>query len=158
MPFWFNETASTYADSTWDDGPIMTWTNSTVSSTGGIAFRVVVFPTTRFEEAGPPYHEVRDVAIRKAEALLREHLDPEQQDQLNRNNQFRLIARSGRCYEISRGHAGNIFAFGGAQTMKYCIHTRESMPDADHMLAQKLLLESNEEEFLRLANVTPLAA
>ena len=39
-----------------------------------------------------------------------------------------------------------------------CIHPDEMVPDHDTMLAQLLWLKCNEAEFLRVANITRLAA
>jgi hypothetical protein len=35
---------------------------------------------------------------------------------------------------------------------RYCIHPRDAVPDEDTMLMQMLMLETNEQEFLRIAN------
>jgi hypothetical protein len=45
----------------------------------------------------------------------------------------------------------------GEPTRRYCIISKESMPIYDQMLGQKLLLEKNVGEFLRLANFTDRA-
>jgi hypothetical protein len=42
----------------------------------------------------------------------------------------------------------------GSIVGRYCIHPRD-VPAPDAMLAQKLWLENNEAEFLRVANFTP---
>ena len=41
---------------------------------------------------------------------------------------------------------------GTGKIKTLCAHPTVRVPDADNMLAQKLYLESNEEEFLRIAN------
>jgi len=101
-------------------------------------------------------------AREKAEALLREFLSAEQIEALEKRNAFQLesISKDGsrKRYEIQRGRQGNVFLLDqkGERVEKYCIHPFEYVPDADTMLTQKLLLESNEELFLKTANRTPL--
>ena len=41
---------------------------------------------------------------------------------------------------------------GGRPAEVYCIHPSEWVPHEDNMLAQKLMLEYDEESFLRIAN------
>lgn len=102
-------------------------------------------------------------AREKAEALLREFLSAEQVESLEKRNAFQLesISKDGarKRYEIQRGRQGNVFLLNqkGERVEKYCIHPSEFVPDADTMLTQKLLIEGNEELFLRTANRTRLA-
>lgn len=98
-------------------------------------------------------------AKKRAEKLLTEHLSPPQREQLAQKGHFELdvISRSGerRRYQIRRGYAGNVKQVdpsSGRVLKTLCIHPRDRVPDADAMLAQKLLLEANETEFLRVAN------
>jgi len=101
-------------------------------------------------------------AKEKAEALLREFLSAEQIEALEKRNAFQLesISKDGsrKRYEIQRGRQGNVFLLDqkGERVEKYCIHPSEFVPDADTMLTQKLLIEGNEELFLKTANRTPL--
>lgn len=98
-------------------------------------------------------------AKKRAEKLLTEHLSPPQREQLAAKGHFELdvISRNGerRRYQIRRGWSGNVKQVcpsSGRILRSLCIHPRETVPVADNMLAQKLLLEANEEEFLRVAN------
>jgi len=63
-------------------------------------------------------------------------------------------------YLIKKGRAGNVVSIkDGKPVEKYCIHPDDpEMPDEDCMLAQLLLLTHDEQEFLRIANRTRLAA
>lgn len=45
----------------------------------------------------------------------------------------------------------------GAAVTRYCIHPNVQVPQADNLLCQKLMIETNEEMFLLTANATPLA-
>lgn len=118
----------------------------------------------------------RREADKRAEALLRAHLSDEQRAEYELGQVFHVRSRSGRLYRVTRGWSGNVFELreepeviapdgrvqqNGAprlvEVARYCIHPREYTPDADNMLAQALLLQADEEEFLRIANRTRLA-
>ncbi len=99
---------------------------------------------------------LRDQADKRAEQLLLAHLSPEQQRDWRRAQYFELITKGGR-YRLYKGWAGNVALIGenGAEISRYCIHPREVIPEADNLLAQKLMLELEEAEFLRIANRHP---
>jgi hypothetical protein len=95
----------------------------------------------------------------RARVLLEEHLTEEQRAVLSREKFFEVLSRDGRRrYRITHGRAGNVYLLGpdGRPVTRYCAHPVDRVPDEDTMLAQKLMLESCEEDFLRLANATPL--
>lgn len=93
----------------------------------------------------------------RAEQLLVEHLTPQQREQLRANGYFEVEV-AGKTYRIRRGRAGNVRqVIEGREKLQLCIHPTEMVPDADTMLAQKLLLEADEESFLRIANKTVLS-
>ena len=100
----------------------------------------------------------RALARGRAEKLLHESLSPIQLDELQKDGHFHLdvLSRDGdsRRYRIKRGRVRNVQQVdaSGRVLKHFCIHPREEVPDADTMLAQKLLLESMEQEFLRIAN------
>lgn len=107
------------------------------------------------------------VAQRRARDLLLKCLTPEQRAQYQASGAFRVTVGGGedsghlfttpRTYEISQGFSGNVYLMeGDTRVTSYCIHCSTSMPDEDHMLAQKLLLETNEREFLDIANPSPV--
>jgi len=52
----------------------------------------------------------------------------------------------------------NVFELGedDVKIRELCAHTSHACPQGDHSLAQKLLLESSPEEFLRVANIWDL--
>ncbi len=101
-----------------------------------------------------------EAAATRAEALLREHLDAEQQGQLERDQAFLVSLTTGRRYRIQRGQQGNVFELDaqGRRVRKFCIHPDLSIPVADSMLAQKLMLEHDEVSFRMIANITEMAA
>ena len=102
---------------------------------------------------------LRIAAEARAEKLLLAHLSEPQRIQYTKERKFRLLTKSGTEYEVQKGWAGNVVLIKkGKAVERFCIHPKESVPEQDNMLAQKLLLEANEEEFLRIANKTRLRA
>jgi hypothetical protein len=105
--------------------------------------------------------EKQAVANEKAKKLLVEHLSAEQQKTYEEKRYFDVDIE-GRTYRIHHGSHGNVRLLGtgdkaGKEITKYCIQP-EGVPIGDVLLAQKLLLEANEKEFLRIANATRLIA
>lgn len=105
-----------------------------------------------------------DTAKARARRLLVSMLNPDQRKELEEKNHFHLTVHSRdgamKVYRIEHGYAGNVKLLGhdGQPVKRYCIHADSRLPYEDQMLAQKLLLEANEAEFLRIANMTQLRA
>ncbi len=99
-------------------------------------------------------------AKERAEKLLHESLDGKQREALKANGYFELdvISKNGssRRYRIHRKWSHSIQQIdpsNGQRLKTLCIHPGVSVPIADSMLAQKLMLESGmEDELLRIAN------
>lgn len=106
---------------------------------------------------------IEAVAAGRAETLLRGCLSPEQVRDFEEKGWFDVSVPSAdgavRRYRIRRGFAGNVRLLdaGDREVRSYCIHPRIRVPDADSMLAQKLLLEADERMFLATANARELA-
>ena len=161
----WNSAATTLSPST-----SVTWQYWNSMTTGTIAVTAVPQPTAeelvaqrqlaeRYAEEARQRELVATAARVKAEALLQEHLDAEQQATLAKDGAFLVSVKSGRRYKIQRGQAGNVFELahnGNHHVRRFCIHPSDSVPDPDAMLAQKLLLETDEAAFLRIANITEL--
>lgn len=97
----------------------------------------------------------RRIAERKAQKLLLSCLDETQRGDLDRANGFRVVSQTGELYWVAKGYAGNVYLLDqeGNRVRTFCIHSYGyELPDEDHMLAQKLLLETDEESFLQIAN------
>lgn len=96
---------------------------------------------------------VRAEADKRAEALLRAHLTPEQQAQLSTKDWFLIHSKSGKVYRINRGRNANIDVIDetGKTVRSLCVHPRDAVPDADTMLAQKVMIEHDEESVLKMA-------
>lgn len=93
------------------------------------------------------------VASRRARELLVDTLDPIQRADLEAEEGFRVIVGD-RRYWIAHGYMGNVYEVDadGTKLASYCAHGPSYLPTYDHMLAQKLLLETDEQAFLDLAN------
>lgn len=102
--------------------------------------------------------EARSKANDRAENLLRENLSAAQREELTLKGFFTLktIQPSGeeRVYRIGRGRSRNVQQVdaSGRVLKTLCAHPTANVPDADTMLSQKLMLETQETDFLRIAN------
>lgn len=96
----------------------------------------------------------RDEAEWRAETLLFECLSDGQRIQYLADKYFTVHTAMGNVYKIEYGNVGNVFLINGdgVSIQKYCIHLVNDEPIPDTMLAQKLLLETDEEQFLSVAN------
>jgi hypothetical protein len=97
----------------------------------------------------------REDAEARAERLLLETLSPLARVQYLANGTVTVIAKSGRVYAIAKGRARNVYELDPAtraRRSRLCAHPVDGVPDQDTMLAQKLMLEHAEEEFLAMAN------
>ncbi len=100
----------------------------------------------------------RKLAEEKALQLLLENLEENQAEIFKKTGAIPVVARSGRRYSIRKGTSGNVDELDG-QTAKakarLCFHPVDySIPVYDVMLAQKLMLETSEEEARKIANIS----
>lgn len=101
--------------------------------------------------------EERVRATTRARALLFSALSRDQQRSLEERNFFDMNV-NGRTYRIHQGTHGNVRLIqGGVETRLYCAQPPD-IPTEDAMLAQKLMLETDEPAFLRVANERILRA
>lgn len=93
-----------------------------------------------------------DDAYGRARALLRRCLTPAQRRQFDRQRAFLVKGRSGRTYRIGHSAIVNIevLSADGDVECRLCAGPA-GLPVPAIMLAQKLMLESREAEFLRIA-------
>jgi hypothetical protein len=91
-----------------------------------------------------------------AKQILLDHLTAEQRETVEKNGWFVIQGgESGKLYRIGmRSIAGNVEELDadGRAVARFCCHLNDAIPHHDHHLAQKLMLEWEEETFLRLAN------
>jgi hypothetical protein len=90
-------------------------------------------------------------ARRRAEALLWAWLSPAQRRQYRARRWFEVTTASGRRYRVLRGGVVRL----GPRGSGYCIEATSPVPVADAMLANKLLLETDERRFLATAHRYP---
>ena len=96
--------------------------------------------------------EGRRPASQRAHALLLECLTPAQRRDFERTRGFVVQGASGRLYRIGFGTVANIEVLGERGEVAYRLCARpDDLPTAAVMLAQKLMLETREAEFLALA-------
>ncbi len=90
----------------------------------------------------------------RAEALLRQNLTLQQQLDFERTKSFVVNGFNNVRYRIRKGRVANVDVVGkdGRVQDRLCFHPGLPCPDFDVMLAQKLLLESDEAHALRVAN------
>lgn len=91
----------------------------------------------------------------KAEMLLHENLTDEQRHELREYRYFTVHSKDRkRVYRVHRGTIGNVEHVDdeGQMIAKYCVHPC-SVPEPDVMLAQKLHLEHDDQEVLKIANL-----
>lgn len=93
-------------------------------------------------------------AAARADRLLRGTLAGPLVSELDEKGFFTVLASTGGVYQIRMGRYGNVTRIGedGTPTDRFCIHPGPDMPDADTVLAQTLLLWTDEERFLKVAN------
>lgn len=105
--------------------------------------------------------EEQKVAVEKAQQILLDHLTPNQKEAVEKNGWFVIEGgMSKKKYKIkTRTVAGNVEEIDdkGIVIAKYCCHISHNFPSPDHHLAQKLMLEWDESEFLKIANKTNVA-
>jgi hypothetical protein len=87
----------------------------------------------------------------RAEALLWAWLSPAQRRQYRARRWFEVTTASGRRYRVLRGGVVRLRPRGSG----YCIEASSPVPVADEMLANKLLLETDERRFLATAHRFP---
>jgi hypothetical protein len=94
-------------------------------------------------------------AERRAEALLRQMLTEEEYQQLTTQGYLRIQSPNvpQRTYLIPR-YRGLVRVYeSGKSVMRLCVGPVDPVPDADVVLMHKLMIEGNEDEYLRTANV-----
>lgn len=134
-----------------------------------VALGLVVVAALCWSLAHPSHrHDVRPhqahsewlAAKARAEQMLAEMLSPEEYTQLGRRGYLEVPSPNvpGRIYRIPK-YRGRVHMYdGGKAVLSLCVQPVELVPDADVVLIHKLMIEGNEQEYLRLANrfeVTP---
>lgn len=126
---------------------------------GGYTFTGVALLTNteqrEWDAAQARDRERREAIQKRARELLCRSLTPAQRQSLDEHGFFDLNV-GGRHYRIRQGTHGNVRLIQDEREVtSYCIQP-DGVPAEDAMLAQKLLLETDEPSFLRIANARPL--
>lgn len=145
---------------TWD-----TWNRSTAAtSLGPIAWSQPPETPEEREDFSKKLAEARrladerkkrlEAADARAEELLKSVLDAGQREQYEREKRFHVVTTSGRRYRVQPGWGHNVHTLDqhGNPETQFCLVARDRVPLADLMVTQKLLLEHDEAQFLRVAN------
>jgi hypothetical protein len=96
----------------------------------------------------------RGAAEGRPGALLRDLLTEDERRQLERDGYLGVPSpsRPGRTYRVPR-RRGQVRVYeGGALVLALCVEPAERLPDGDMVLLHKLMIEGDEEEYLRVAN------
>ena len=97
--------------------------------------------------------EIQQVNYR-ARSLLHRHLSRHQRLELRHTQGFHVRGRDGRTYHVTEGTTTNVFLEHEDVRFALCVIPKEeALPLYDQMLAQKVMLETDPEAFLRLAKV-----
>jgi hypothetical protein len=101
--------------------------------------------------------EQRKLVRENARRLLVEALHESQREELERDGYFHVETKDGtRRYRLSPGSAPLRVHGEDGRRWSYCIHLDYGYPNDDVVLAQKLLLETDEEAFLEIANASAM--
>ena len=96
----------------------------------------------------------RIVSEQRAEVLLKDMLTPGQFHQLCRRGYLDVPSpsRSNRTYRIPRSRDQVRVYEEGRLIERLCVQAVEPVPTGDVVLMHKLMIEGNEQEYLRIAN------
>jgi hypothetical protein len=91
---------------------------------------------------------------RRARELLRVVLSPEEYRQLIRQGYIDIASHSDpeRVYRVPKSPGRVQVREKGRLTTWLCLQPYESIPDADHVVIHKLMIEADEETYLQKAN------
>jgi hypothetical protein len=130
---------------------------TTYATTGGTFVDVGIGPTMAVYRTQPERMARWARAREVADILLVEHLDDEQRESWETRREFSVAAPSGCRYLITgNGVQGNVYSADApdGRSWRFCIHPDLGFPLEDALLTQKLLIETDEDEFLRVANAS----
>jgi hypothetical protein len=95
-----------------------------------------------------PYQRISPEARERARQLLLNHLNHDQRKYYKRAGKFLVRSSGGTTWELRLDRTTRL-----TDQHRFCVNIDEpGIPPEDHLLMRKLLLETNEPEFLRVAN------
>lgn len=99
-----------------------------------------------------------DKPRKRARRLLMSHLTDYQRRMYRKHRYFHVVSEKGKKYRIKHGDTQNVYLLEkGKEAKRFCIHP-SNVPVEDAMLAQLLMLETDEHAFLKIANAFPVPA
>lgn len=110
----------------------------------------------QFDEQRAARWQEHRAATDRATELLTSLLNEEQLATLRSHGYFDVIGSKGNRYRIrTSGQSGNVDLMGedNVRELSYCAHPPEMLPDPDAHVAQMLTLVTDEDAFVRTANV-----
>lgn len=145
-------TCSTYTTQVW-----LTWCDGTLVRTQQLSEEQRAYNMQLAAEVTARHQEnerKRIEAEARAEKLLLENLDLKQRLDYEKSKSFVVHGQAGWRFRIRAGRMGNVDAIDKTGRVKHrlCAHPNVMLPNCDTMLAQKLLLEDNQDAFIRIAN------
>jgi hypothetical protein len=94
-------------------------------------------------------------ARQRSEQVLRTHLSTAELAGLNRQGYLEVASpsRAGRAYLVSPSASRVVVVQNGVPVSRLCIHPVVRLPGREEVLAHKLMLQTDEADYLRRANV-----
>lgn len=122
----------------------------------GTQYTVQAYPTADYQIRPAETVEMNRDALRQARRLLFSELTATQRRMLHRRGYFTIRGSQGGIYRIHQGQVQNVVSVDERDQprVRLCAHPSSRVPDEDAMLAQKLMLETDEEAFLEVANAS----
>ena len=99
-------------------------------------------------------YRARIEAEQRAELLLSEMLRPEEYRQIRRKGYLDIASPThrGRVYRVPRSRDQVRVFEDGRMVERLCLQSIEPLPCADIVVMHKLMIEGDEQEYLRMAN------
>jgi hypothetical protein len=143
---------------------VMVWLTANPLWTIGLLLGMFILPTVTWQLGRTMFTRQREhnTAKKRAEALLRSSITAEQYQQLIDRGYLEIPSRlySGYLYRIPRNQQRvQIYETSQASSIPYsrklaelCVIPCDPVPDADMVLAHKLMIEADEQSYLSIAN------
>lgn len=147
-------TAASATDAGYSGNTIVYRWYSTSATTSNATYVV----SNNWVQAGDYRERAFDKAVNaKARELLMKILSQRQREEFEKQEAFDVEAPSGRLYRVKRKWAGGIIALNKKreEIAELCLVDnveKQEIPVDDLLVARKLMIESAEDEFLKIAN------
>lgn len=100
----------------------------------------------------------RKKAVKRGRKLLLGILTLTQQEEYARTKSFTVAGADGKIYKLRKGGTTHQIDESGLPVLSHCIHLPYSYIDEDTLVAVKLMLETDPDTFLKIANTSRLSA